>query len=265
MFHSFDIRIAKEVGVNAAIIFQNIFFWVQKNAANEENCHGGRYWTYNSREAFTKLFPYMSEKKIATALQILEEKGVIDTGRFNKLGFDRTLWYTVNMSNPLISDILQNGVFQDPKMSNARPENVPPIPDKINTDINQDKNIPPSPPKRGRNDYTPEFLEFWEMYPPHNGAKSEAFKAYNQSRKENEHETIIRGATEYAGYCKRNGTPKQYIAHASTWLNQSRWSVDYGTEIAGSSKPNGYSGKRDEFADTVRAAYSRLDADQPQN
>jgi hypothetical protein len=34
--HSFDPEIAKKVGVNAAVIYQNIVWWTQKNAANKQ-------------------------------------------------------------------------------------------------------------------------------------------------------------------------------------------------------------------------------------
>ena len=34
--HSFDPEIAKKVGVNAAVIYQNIIFWTEKNAANKK-------------------------------------------------------------------------------------------------------------------------------------------------------------------------------------------------------------------------------------
>ena len=32
--HSFDPEIAVRVGLNAAVIFQNITFWIEKNQAN---------------------------------------------------------------------------------------------------------------------------------------------------------------------------------------------------------------------------------------
>jgi hypothetical protein len=56
--HSFDPEIAKKVGVNAAVIYQNIVWWTQKNAANNKHHHDGRHWTYNSIKAFDVLFPY---------------------------------------------------------------------------------------------------------------------------------------------------------------------------------------------------------------
>ena len=76
MYHSFDTDVAALVGVNAAIIFNNIAFWIKKNEANEENYYDGCYWTYNTKAAWRTLFPYMGEKQFKAALQKLIDEGV---------------------------------------------------------------------------------------------------------------------------------------------------------------------------------------------
>lgn len=43
MQHYFDVRVAVEYGVTEAILLNNIFFWVEKNKANEQGFHDGRY------------------------------------------------------------------------------------------------------------------------------------------------------------------------------------------------------------------------------
>lgn len=91
--HSFDPKIASLVGVNAAVLYQNIVWWCAKNAANGHNEHEGRFWTYNSVKAWAELFPYLTAKQIRTALGKLEESGLILTGTFNQIGYDRTKWY----------------------------------------------------------------------------------------------------------------------------------------------------------------------------
>ena len=92
--HSFDPEVAREVGMNAAVLYQNIHYWCEHNAANERNFHDGRYWTYNSNKAFAELFPYMSAKQIRTALNKLVETGYIVKGSFNRSKFDQTRWYS---------------------------------------------------------------------------------------------------------------------------------------------------------------------------
>ena len=92
--HSFDPSIAQRVGVNAAVIYQNIVWWCQKNAANSHNEREGRHWTFNSLSAWSQLFPYMTAKQIRTALENLEEECLVLTGVFNNHSFDRTKWYS---------------------------------------------------------------------------------------------------------------------------------------------------------------------------
>lgn len=82
-------------GVNAAIIFDQISFWVEKNRANNHNCVDGKYWTHNTVSAFEKLFPYLGSKAIRNAIQKLSEMGYIEVGEHNQKKYDRTLWYTL--------------------------------------------------------------------------------------------------------------------------------------------------------------------------
>lgn len=138
MTHSFDVQIAEKYGVNAAIIFQNIYYWCEHNRANGRNEHDGMFWTYNSRKAFAELFPYLSERQIKTALDKLVEDGLIAVGCFNDDNRDRTLWYAVTKVGYCI---LQNRDLQMAEMSNANSENVRPLPDNKpqieNPDINE--------------------------------------------------------------------------------------------------------------------------------
>lgn len=95
--HVFDIDVAQEVGVNAAILLENIAHWVEHNQANEDkkSFHDGRYWTYNSMKAFSELFPYLKPNAVRTALKKLKDADLIIVGNFNKLAYDRTQWYAL--------------------------------------------------------------------------------------------------------------------------------------------------------------------------
>lgn len=137
-YHCFSVEIAVRYGVLEAVLLENIKYWVDKNRANGKNIFDGRPWTYNSVKAFTELFPYASDGQIRRALKKLESEGLLLTGNYNKLPYDRTMWYALtdyaetifSNGNPHFS-ILQNGVFKNDK----------PIPD-INTDINTNNNTP---------------------------------------------------------------------------------------------------------------------------
>lgn len=93
MNHSFDIDIAAEVGVEAAIIFQSIHHWVARNEANQENIREGHAWVYNSRAAWRDLFPYLGEKQIRNALERLVQSGFVQRGNFSYGAVNRTYWY----------------------------------------------------------------------------------------------------------------------------------------------------------------------------
>lgn len=121
MYHSFDVEIAKEYGIAAAIILNHLDFWIEKNIANDSNFFDGEYWTYNSIKAMKTLYPYMSEKKIRSALNKLKDEDLIKTGNYNKSAYDRTLWYALTEKG---KSILQNGKMEIPEKVNGNTEKV---------------------------------------------------------------------------------------------------------------------------------------------
>lgn len=135
MEHSFDVEIAKEYGVNCAVILNNIYFWIQKNEANGNHYHDGMYWTFNSVKAFNDLFPYLSEKQIRLALSKLEAEDIIKTGNYNKVAYDRTKWYAIT----------QKGISILTKRQMEINQKDTPIPD-INTNKKTTDKIEPEIP-----------------------------------------------------------------------------------------------------------------------
>lgn len=129
--HMFDPQIAKEYGVNAAIIFQNLAYWIEHNRANETNFHDGRYWTYNSVRAFSELFPYLTDKQIRGALKKLEEGGMILVGNYNKSAYDRTRWYALAEKG---LSICTKGQMNFADRENENAQEGEPIPD-INANV----------------------------------------------------------------------------------------------------------------------------------
>lgn len=125
MQHHFDVRLAEEYGILEAIILNNMQFWIAKNAANDKNFHDGTYWTYNSVKAFAELFPYVSEKQIRTALKKLVDCGLLQTGNYNKMAYDRTLWYAFTEKGISICPI---GKMEMPEKENGFGTKGEPIP-----------------------------------------------------------------------------------------------------------------------------------------
>ena len=93
--HSYNVSVAADVGINAAVVFYNICFWVEENYANNRNYINGKYWTYNTVKAFRTIFPEMTGKQIEYALKKLKDGGYIESAILSEDTRDRTNWYTV--------------------------------------------------------------------------------------------------------------------------------------------------------------------------
>jgi hypothetical protein len=196
--HSFDPKIAERVGVNAAVLYQNIVWWCAKNAANKRNKHDGRFWTYNSVKAWAELFPYLSAAQIRLALDKLESDGLILSGTFNEVGYDRTKWYC------------PSDQFHLSETANGIAKNGEPIP----------VGKPVGKPDVKHSCANGGFAEFWERYPRRIG-KAAARKAYDKARKTAQHDDIMFGLSQQM--TSLTAREAQYIPHPATWLNQERW------------------------------------------
>lgn len=132
MFHAFNIQDAEKFGIVEATLLANIRYWIEHNRANGNNYYDGRYWTYNSINSWTKLFPYLTAKQIRKALQNLIEADILVTGNYNYHAYDRTLWYSIN--DPEVNSICPTGKMDLPYEENGFAPQGEPIPD-INTNI----------------------------------------------------------------------------------------------------------------------------------
>lgn len=82
------------------------------------------------------------------------------------------------------------------------------------------------------------FEEFWKEYPRKiNKKKSET--AYKAALKGINHEQLINHTRKFAEAHKIAGTEKQFIPHATTWLNGKRWEDD----LSDITERNGIQGK----------------------
>ena len=125
MNHSFNVTIAKKFGQEGAVIVENIYFWLEKNKANNKHFYDNKYWTYNSTRAFSILFPYWSSRQIERILKGLETGGAILSGNYNKSGYDRTKWYSVTS---MVESIYTNGGMEITEGVNGNTQTVEPIP-----------------------------------------------------------------------------------------------------------------------------------------
>ena len=209
--HSFNPDVAAKVGLPAAVLYQNIVFWCEKNAANEKHVHDGKVWTYNSVKAFTTLFPYLSAKQIRTALEKLEADGLIESGNFNCSAYDRTKWFCCS------------GQIDLPIEANEIASEGEPIPDS-KPDIKPD-NIYMS-------DFEKDFEDWWkDEYPARKGtqgSKPQSKAIYIRNRKAGvTKEQISKATQEYFDElweADRVGT--EFVKQTTTWLNGKFWEND---------------------------------------
>lgn len=116
-YMTFDVEVATKYGTNVSILLGNINYWIQKNKANSKHFHDGRYWTYNTVAAFHALMPFMSANVINTSLKRAEEEGLLVTGNYNKLPFDRTKWYALTEKGERLFQAPQDGATDSPSES----------------------------------------------------------------------------------------------------------------------------------------------------
>jgi DNA-binding PadR family transcriptional regulator len=256
MEHSFNIDVATVYGVNAAIILNNLEFWIAKNKANEKHYHDGYYWTYNSTKALSELFPYLTKKKIEAALGLLRDDGIIITGNYNSDKRDRSLWYAItekgeellkreNALPPQGKCKLPAGEMHVTNKGNACSPQGTPLPD-INTDINTDikpdeketynceENQPENSKQKKPSEETiiqeERFNRFWECYPRKIKRKN-AEKAWEKiSPNEELTEKIIEAVNNAKKHDYRFKEEK-YTPHPATWLNGMEWENQFETNV----------------------------------
>ncbi len=89
-------ELAALVGLNEAIVLQQVHYWVVHNREAGKNYIDGHYWTYNTYTEWQKQFPWWSTDTIRRTFTRLVNQGLLVTGTYNKAGFDRTKWYRIN-------------------------------------------------------------------------------------------------------------------------------------------------------------------------
>lgn len=135
--------LAKKVGLNEAIILQQIHYWNRINEKNNHNFYDGYYWTYNTYEDWQKQFPFWSTRTIQRAINRLEKLKLVVSGNYNELKLDKTKWYRINYK---VLDILEeypsrhNGTIEMTKWLDYLDSLTKPIPETNNTENNNKDN-----------------------------------------------------------------------------------------------------------------------------
>ena len=94
-----------------------------------------------------------------------------------------------------------------------------------NKNVKNDKNI------KKKNIYTPDFENFWKAYPNHASGKIKAFEAWEKAFKKHPDlkvETIMESIRDHIAqsWAWKRGA----VTYATTWLNQGRWTAEFGKD-----------------------------------
>lgn len=99
-------HLAMLIGLNEAIVLQQIKYWIGKNMEDQEkyttHFKDGRWWTFNKISAWEKQFPFWSYNTVKRTISSLENLGILVSGNYNKDKFgnpdprNRTKWYAIN-------------------------------------------------------------------------------------------------------------------------------------------------------------------------
>lgn len=120
MEYHFNVEVATEFDVNSSIFMQNIVYWCLHNEANNKNFLNGRHWTYNTNEAFRKLFPFWSKGQIERIISKCVSSNLLLVEINNTDNMDRTRSFA--LTDYAIS-IYRKQEMQIPKMGRTFPEN----------------------------------------------------------------------------------------------------------------------------------------------
>lgn len=116
--HTYNVSVAADVGINAAVLFYNICYWVEENKTNERNFINGKYWTYNTIKALQTMFPEMTKNQIEYALKKLKDNGYIESATLSEDTRDRTNYYTVcDIEKWILCEKKSNGISENSDMA----------------------------------------------------------------------------------------------------------------------------------------------------
>jgi len=89
-------ELAMIIGYKEALILQQIHYWVENAKADQRNFYDGRYWVYNTYKKWQEQFPFIKVDTVKKTILKLEKLNLLITGNYNKYGYDKTKWYSVD-------------------------------------------------------------------------------------------------------------------------------------------------------------------------
>lgn len=216
-----DRELASVIGLNEAIVLQQLNYWLHSKSAKQIN---GRLWVYNTYDNWRKdNFPFWSRNTIRRAFDSCIKRGLIITGNFNKAGFDKTKWYSIDiekLDEVMGSACAQNGQTSEPKWADGSNQDG-----HTNT-----RDYPETTPENNKHSASQsnaqsvsrleeEFEEVWSKYPNKKGKKQafNHYKAWRRKSTKHTNEYLLERLKAYMTDLQQNSW--KHPMNGSTWFN----------------------------------------------
>lgn len=84
--------LAKEIGVNEAILFQELHYWLKES----KKVKNGKKWVCMTYDEIQERLSFFSVNTIKKIIKKLSDSNLILIDNFNESKMEKTNWYTIN-------------------------------------------------------------------------------------------------------------------------------------------------------------------------
>lgn len=216
-------KLAKEIGLNEAIVLQQIHYWLNKRTHLKD----GKYWTYGSMVTWQRdQFFFWSVNTVKRTFASLEKQNLLIVGNYNRAGFDKTKWYAINYETleQVSQRLTQNESTIDPMWVVGETQNE--TDNTLDLPETSSDTKTPSSIKLMESD----FEKLWALYPRKEGKKA-ALKKYREVIKKGTatNKQIQDGIVAYKRHLKTEGIEQRFIKQGGTYFNGECWNDEYET------------------------------------
>lgn len=211
-------KLAKLIGLNEAIILQQIHYWL-----DNKGCKGlhskGRKWIYNTVSQWQEQFPFFSPSTIKRTMLELRNLDLIFVEQLSENGRDTTNYYSINYEKIDSLEMDQSEQPREVNLNSLGGSNWSP-PNRTETTT---KTTTKKPRASLADDGGEHFKTFWSAYPKKAG-KDAAKKAFVKRKfDEQAFEKVMAALNEQKASEQWVKDAGQFIPHPATWLNQGRF------------------------------------------
>lgn len=137
-------KLAALIGLNEAIVLQQIKYWIIKNQKDGRNFVDGKYWTYNSIREWQEQFPFWCEKTIKTIIKNLLDMELILSENHHPDPFKKSKWYSISEEGIEKFTNRSGKNYPMRKMGNSSTQDpeTPHFSDSVNITQSEGQNLP---------------------------------------------------------------------------------------------------------------------------